>query len=97
MDSKKRVSTEVAARQFLIVPPREARYESVTYRSRMEAALSAAIPGYIFRVTVVHPTRQDSDYIFIEPDGVVADLEVFLERIIAALAPFVAANPPLLN
>lgn len=45
----------MAARQFLIVQPRETRYESITYRSRMEAALETAMPGYIFTVTIEHP------------------------------------------
>lgn len=33
----------------------ETRYESITYRSRMEAALETAMPGYIFTVTIEHP------------------------------------------
>jgi len=56
----------------------------------MEAALSAAMPGYVFTVTVEHPQRQDSEDIFIEPDGVFLDLEEFLQRIADTLASFVA-------
>ncbi|MGX9147835.1 hypothetical protein [Mesorhizobium sp. 128a] len=85
------------ARQFLIVPPRESRYENVTYRSRMEAALSAAMPGYIFTVTIEHPQQQDTENIFIEPDGIIPDCEGFLMRVMEALAPFVADKAPRLN
>ncbi|WP_141246051.1 hypothetical protein [Mesorhizobium sp. WSM3859] len=92
-----RMATGLAARQFLIVPPREPRYESITYRSRMEAALSAAMPGYVFTVTIEHPGRQDSVDIFIEPDGIIPDYEDFLQRIANALAPFVADRAPRLN
>ncbi|MDX8438368.1 hypothetical protein [Mesorhizobium australafricanum] len=91
------MATGVPARQFLIVPPREPRYESITYRSRMEAALSTAMPGYVFTVTIEHPGRQDRDDIFIEPDGVIPDYEDFLHRVADALAPFVADEAPKLN
>jgi len=92
-----RMAAGITARQFLIVPPREARYENVTYRSRMEAALSTAMPGYIFTVTIEHPARMDKGEIFIEPDGIIPDYEEFLERVANALAPFVADEPPRLN
>lgn len=82
------MASGVAAKQFLIVPPRERRYESITYRSRMEGDLSAAMPGYVFTVTIEHTGRQDSDDIFIEPDGVIPDYENFLQRAADALAPF---------
>ncbi|RWO68986.1 MAG: hypothetical protein EOS17_16970 [Mesorhizobium sp.] len=91
------MAAEIAARQFLIVPPREARYESITYRSRMEAALETAMPGYVFTVTIEHPGRQDHEDIVIEPDGVVFELEEFLQRIAETLAPFVADRAPRLN
>jgi len=92
-----RMATGVVARQFLVVPPREPRYESITYRSRMEAALSAAMPGYIFTVTIEHPGRCDRDDIFVEPDGFIPDYEDFLQRVANALAPFVADDAPRLN
>jgi hypothetical protein len=91
------MAARAAARQFLIVPPREARYENVTYRSRMEAALSAAMPGYVFTVTIEHPLRQDTTDIFIEPDGTIPDYEDFLQRVADALAPFVSDRAPRLN
>ncbi|RVC97444.1 MAG: hypothetical protein EOS66_04070 [Mesorhizobium sp.] len=89
--------SSIAAKQFLIVPPREPRYESITYRSRMEAALSAAMPGYVFTVTIEHPGRCDQDDIFIEPDGAIPDHEDFMQRVANALAPFVADAAPRLN
>jgi hypothetical protein len=92
-----RMASGIAAKQFLVVPPREPRYESITYRSRMEAALSAAMPGYIFTVTIEHPQRQDKEDIFIEPDGIIPDYEDFLLRVMTVLAPFVADQAPRLN
>ncbi|RWL84112.1 MAG: hypothetical protein EOR68_10385 [Mesorhizobium sp.] len=92
-----RMTAGMSAREFLVVPPREARYESAAYRAQMEAALSAAMPDYTFTVTLEHPQRQDEEDIFVEPNGVVLDLAPFLQRVAEALAPFIADKAPRLN
>ncbi|TIT10892.1 MAG: hypothetical protein E5W74_15050 [Mesorhizobium sp.] len=59
--------------------------------------MSAAMPGYVFTVTIEHPGRCDHDDIFIEPDGAIPDYEDFLQRVANALAPFVADDAPRLS
>lgn len=75
----------------IIVPPREARYESPVYRFRMEVALAAAMPNYEFTVIVDHPMRQEGDAFFLDGD---VDIET-IQKITAALAPFIADRPPI--
>lgn len=43
-----------------------------------------------FTVTLEHPQQQDEEDTFVEPNGVVLNLEPFLQRVAEALAPFVA-------
>ncbi|RWL44502.1 MAG: hypothetical protein EOR60_17940 [Mesorhizobium sp.] len=92
-----RMKAGMSAKEFLVVPTRESRYESASYRAQMEAALSAAMPDYTFIVTLEHPRRQDEEHIFVEPNGVVLDLVPFLRRVAEALAPFIADKAPRLN
>ncbi|TGP50697.1 hypothetical protein EN873_22720 [bacterium M00.F.Ca.ET.230.01.1.1] len=92
-----RIAADMLAKEFLVVPPREARYESAAYRAQMEAALTAAMPDYTFVVTLEHPRRQDEVDIFVEPNGAVLDLVPFLQRVSEALAPFIADKAPRLN
>ncbi|MDG4897697.1 hypothetical protein P9272_29600 [Mesorhizobium sp. WSM4976] len=89
-----RMTASISARGSLVVPHREARYESAGYRAQMEARPCRLMPDYTFNVTLEHPQRQDEQDIFVEPNGVVLDPAPFLHRVAEALAPFIADKAP---
>jgi hypothetical protein len=74
---------------FVIVPPKESRFDGAGILAVIEDALAAALPAFQFTVTIDSPKR--CEYFVVAPNGMLPDAGL-TDKIMFVLIPFIVGE-----